>query len=139
LSLIRQDGHRTICAMGRVSNPAVPQRVSAHVVPKAPSPLADDEEERTTIEAAWEDEASTTVEQGDVADKLRALGLSPDSKRPSSSVTSTSAGMTEEPTVDDQRASAALAMLPPPLVARLVITRGLDVGQALEVRAGKTY
>ncbi|MGH2901342.1 MAG: hypothetical protein ACRDMZ_21875, partial [Solirubrobacteraceae bacterium] len=71
--------------MGRAPNPGAPQRVSAHVVPKAaafsappvqerpPSdplavPVADEEDEKTTIESGgWEEEASTTVEQGEVA------------------------------------------------------------------------
>ena len=64
--------------MGRAPNPGAPQRVSAHVVPKAkPFAREDDEEEKTTIESGWEDEASTTVEQGEVADKIRALGREP--------------------------------------------------------------
>ena len=62
--------------MARATNPGAPQRVSAHVVPKAPSFSNDDEEEKTTIESGgWEEEASTTVEQGEVAEKLRALAL----------------------------------------------------------------
>src|SRR5881392_55150 len=91
--------------MGRAGNPGGPQRVSAHVVPKAkPYPGDDpgsdpgsdvgDEEEKTTIESQWEDEASTTVEQGDVADKVRAL------KQNNTNVTHT--GGLDEPTVDDQ-------------------------------------
>ena len=58
--------------MGRAPNTGAPQRVSAHVVPKAP-PFSEDEDEKTTIESGWEDEASTTVEQGDVAEKIRVL------------------------------------------------------------------
>src|SRR5438094_180413 len=54
--------------MGRAGNPGGPQRVSAHVVPKAkPYPGGGDvgdEDEKTTIESQWEDEASTTVEHG---------------------------------------------------------------------------
>ena len=58
--------------MGRAPNPGAPQRVSAHVVPKAPNTFSnEDEEEKTTIESGWEDEASTTVEQGEVAEKIR--------------------------------------------------------------------
>jgi len=115
--------------------------VSAHVLPKAPTFSMNDEEEKTTIESGWEEEASTTVEQGEVADKIRALGRNGDpSRRPNTSITSTNGGsMPDEPTVDDQRAAAALAMLPPPIVARLVITQGNDSGQSLEVRPGKTY
>ncbi|HET9626415.1 MAG TPA: FHA domain-containing protein, partial [Kofleriaceae bacterium] len=129
--------------MGRVANPGAPQRVSAHVVQKAPAsaasaaPPADDEDEKTTIEqGGWEEEASTTVEQGEMADKLRALGAA----RPNTAITSTNGtGMVEELTVDDQRAAAALARMPPPVVAHLVITQGNDAGQALEIRPGKTY
>jgi hypothetical protein len=115
--------------------------VSAHVVPKAPPFPSEDEDEKTTIESGWEEEASTTVEQGDVADKIRALGLGVEQpRRPNTNITSTNgSGMSEEPTADDQRGAAALAMLPPPMVARLVITQGNDSGQALEVRPGKTY
>jgi hypothetical protein len=57
--------------MARAPNPA--PRVSAHVVPKAQAFDADDE--KTTIESAWEEEPSTTVEQGEVAEKIRAFAL----------------------------------------------------------------
>ena len=128
--------------MARATNPGAPQRVSAHVVPKAPSFSTDDEEEKTTIESGgWEEEASTTVEQGEVADKVRALALgAPQPARSNTAITSTDgSGVTDEPTVDDQRASAALALLPPPTTARLMITQGNDSGRLLEVRPGKTY
>src|SRR5919107_712517 len=111
--------------MGRAPNSGAPQRVSAHVVPKAPATFSqEDEEEKTTIESGWEEEASTTVEQGDVAEKLRAhaLGAAPQ-RRSSTHITSTNGGVSDEPTVDDQRANAALSMLPPPALARLVITQ----------------
>jgi hypothetical protein len=147
--LIREDVTRTIPEMGRVSTPGAPQRVSAHVVPKAaalatpppPAPPAEDEEEKTTIESGgWEEEASTTVEQGDVAEKVRALGIGIEPQaRPHTSITSTEGhGVADEPTVDDQRASIALAQLPA-RAARLVITQGNDAGQAIEIRPGKTY
>src|SRR5262249_14794497 len=107
--------------MARATNPGAPQRVSAHVVPKAPS-FSSDDEEKTTIESGgWEEEASTTVEQGDVADRLRALAIggAPPARLNTSITSTTGSGVTDEPTVDDQRASAALALLPPPHVARL--------------------
>src|SRR5262245_55416532 len=109
--------------MARATNPGTPQRVSAHVVPKAPSFSNDDEEEKTTIESGgWEEEASTTVEQGEVAEKVRALAVG--AARSNTAITSTTgSGVTDEPTVDDQRASAALALMPPPSAARLVITQ----------------
>jgi Inner membrane component of T3SS, cytoplasmic domain len=154
--LIRQVVHRTIYEMGRAPNPGAPQRVSAHVVPKAAAfsvpqlherpptdalavPVADEEDEKTTIESGgWEEEASTTVEQGEVADRLRALGLD-QARRPNTGVTSTGGdSISDEPTVDEQR-NVALAMLPPPKIARLVITQGNDIGQAIDVRPGKTY
>lgn len=130
--------------MGRAPIPGAPQRVSAHVVPKATAFSAEDEDEKTTIESGgWEEEASTTVEQGEVADKVRALGaLGTEARRSGSNtnITSTNgSGVSDEPTVDDQRASAALALLPPPSVARLVVTSGNDSGRSLEVRPGKTY
>ncbi|HEY4243925.1 MAG TPA: FHA domain-containing protein [Kofleriaceae bacterium] len=97
------------------------------------------EDEKTTIESGWEDENSTTIEQGDVADKLRALGGAGGEapRRGNTSITST--GMMDEPTVDDQRAQAIVAMLPPPVLSRLVITQGADAGTLIEIRPGKSY
>jgi Inner membrane component of T3SS, cytoplasmic domain len=129
--------------MGRAPNPGAPQRVSAHVVPKVPSAVTSyDEDEKTTIESGgWEEEASTTVEQGEVADKVRALGIGLEPvARPNTGITSTGGqSMPDEPTVDEQRGNAALALLPPPALARLAITQGNDAGQVIEVRPGKTY
>jgi len=104
-------------------------------VPKAKPFSEGDEEEKTTIESQWEDEASTTVEEGDVAERIRALGVEP---RPSgqTNVTSTGAGTIDEPTVDEQHMSA---ITPVRDVARLQITQGNDAGQELEIRPGKTY
>ena len=97
--------------------------MSAHVVPKALSPFntMDEEDEKTTIESGWEEEASTTVEQGEVAEKIRNLA---EPRRNITNVTSTNAhGMVDEPTVDDQRANAALSLITPQAVLpRLVIT-----------------
>src|SRR5687767_1389034 len=58
-------------SMGRAPNSGAPQRVSAHVVPKAPvafseglnRPSFGEDDEKTTIESGWEEEGSTTVEQ----------------------------------------------------------------------------
>ncbi len=144
--------------------------MSAHVVAKAQAHVFvapdlsgdDDEDEKTTIESGWEDEASTTVEQGEVAEKLRALGTEQPvpavvprgrANNNFTGITSTSATNIEEPTVDDQRANAQLAMMSPPANGyagpdvnladvphgRLVVTQGNDVGQEIEVIAGKTY
>jgi len=125
--------------MGRAPNSGAPQRVSAHVVPKAPSFSSEDEDDKTTIESGWEEEASTTVEQGDVAERIRSLSLGEPKRRSGTNITSTDGGsMSDEPTVDEARANIALA-LPPTAVARLVITGGNDAGQELEVRPGKTY
>src|SRR5687767_3535682 len=118
--------------MGRAPNSGGPQRVSAHVVPKAKPFPDNEEEEKTTIESQWEDEASTTVEQGDVADKIRAL------QQPRTGITNTGAGQLDEPTVDDQHAQLS-AITPLRDVARLVITAGNDNGQDFEVRPGKSY
>jgi pSer/pThr/pTyr-binding forkhead associated (FHA) protein len=123
--------------MGRAGNPGGPQRVSAHVVPKAKPYPGDgdtgDEEEKTTIESQWEDEASTTVEQGDVADKVRSL------KQNNTNLTHT--GGIEEPTVDDQHAPVLSAITPlrADQNARLAITQGNDTGQTFEIRPGKSY
>ena len=126
--------------MGRAPNSGAPQRVSAHVVPNASPFSAEDEDDKTTIESGWEEEASTTVEQGEVAEEIRALALGEPKRRAGTNITSTDGGeLPDEPTVDDQRAHAALAKLPPPAVAKLVITAGNDAGLALEVRPGKTY
>src|ERR1041385_4131124 len=123
--------------MGRAGNPGGPQRVSAHVVPKAkPYPgggEGTEEEEKTTIESQWEDEASTTVEQGEVAEKVRAV-------KANTNVTHT--GAMDEPTVDDQHASPQLSAITPLRAdnnARLAITQGNDTGQEIEVRPGKSY
>ena len=121
--------------MGRAPNSGGPQRVSAHVVPKAKPFPEGDEEEKTTIESQWEDEASTTVEEGDVADKIRSL-VEP--RRNNTNVTHTSAGALDEPTVDDQHAQLS-AITPLRDVARLQITAGNDAGTEIEIRPGKTY
>jgi hypothetical protein len=106
-----------------------------------------DEEEKTTIEHGWEDEASTTVEQGEIAAKLRAIGTDPP-RRTITSVTSTNSTNLEEPTMDDQRANAALANLPvltpsemitPVTAGKLICTGGNDVGREFELRPGKSY
>src|SRR3954468_20440765 len=130
--------------MGRAPNPGGPQRVSAHVVPKAkPFPEeGDDEEEKTTIESGWEEEASTTVEQGEVAEKIRALGseqspITP-GRQQGTGITSTGANQLDEPTVDDQNANSQIAALAPGLIARLSITQGNDIGQEIEIRPGKS-
>src|SRR5262249_41145586 len=115
--------------------------VSAHVVPKAPSYASYDEDEKTTIESGgWEEEASTTVEQGEAADKVRALGVPTEqAARPNTAITATNGrSMADEPTVD-QRGALAPAMLRAPAIARLVVTQGNDTGQVIEVRPGKTY
>src|SRR3954471_7047025 len=120
--------------MGRAPNPGGPQRVSAHVVPKAKPYPDEEEEEKTTIESGWEDEASTTVEQGEVADKIRALGSEQSPVAPrrqqATGVTSTGASQLDEPTVDDQHANSQIAAIAaaiaPTLAARLVITQGND-------------
>src|SRR5687767_775010 len=133
--------------MGRAPNSGAPQRVSAHVVPKAPATFSQsDEEEKTTIESGWEDEASTTVEQGEVAEKIRSLGVetpmrpAANGRTNNTHITSTNGGQLDEPTVDDQRAHAALSLITPSVApARIVVTAGNDNGQELEIRPGKTY
>lgn len=127
--------------MGRAPNSGAPQRVSAHVVPKAQASF--DEDEKTTIESGWEDEASTTVEQGEVAEKIRSMGVETPlhmPKRSNTGITSTNGGALDELTVDDQRAHQALALLTPSVApARIVVTAGNDKGQELEIRPGKQY
>src|SRR5215204_1288297 len=100
--------------MGRAPNPGAPQRVSAHVVPKAPA--FSEDEEKTTIESGWEEEASTTLEEGDVAAKLRALNGEVARRNNTTNVTNTTGtgSGVDEPTVDDQRANAAISMITPP-------------------------
>ncbi|MBA2538506.1 MAG: FHA domain-containing protein, partial [Deltaproteobacteria bacterium] len=108
-------------------------------MPKALSPFAD-EDEKTTIESGWEEDASTTIEQGELAEKIRTLGVRP--------ITNTggSQGMhaVEELTVDDPHGhyanNAGMSMMTPPaLHARMIITAGNDNGQEIEIIPGKTY
>ena len=129
--------------MGRAPNPGGPQRVSAHVVPKA-KPFSEDDE-KTTIESdsQWGDEPSTTVEQGEVQDKIRALGLDPPPPLHAprgnghviTNVTNTNGGALDESTVDDQQNP----MAPIIVAARLVITGGNDTGLETDINGGKTY
>jgi type III secretion system (T3SS) inner membrane Yop/YscD-like protein len=110
------------------------------VVPKALSPFSDTDDEKTTIESGWEEEASTTVEQGEVQEKMRALGLEAKTiTGPSGSNSTNISTGVDEPTVDDQRANAALSLITPPMLARLVITAGNDAGQEIEIQPGKNY
>ena len=121
--------------MGRAPNPGGPQRVSAHVVAKPKAFSESDEEERTTLESSWEEEPSTTVEEGDAADRIRELSGGPP-KRPNGfgpSFTSTTGSRLEEPTVDDQHMPQGLLLALP--VSRLVVTGGNDTGQELHDRS----
>src|SRR5436190_23162791 len=116
--------------MGRAPNSGAPQRVSAHVVAKPVATV--DEEEKTTVESGWEEEASTTVEQGDVAAKLLALNIpaqpvTPPPRANNTSITGTGSGAIDEPTVDDQHANGLVT--PSVAPARLVVTTGNDNGQ----------
>jgi pSer/pThr/pTyr-binding forkhead associated (FHA) protein len=91
----------------------------------------------------WEDEASTTIEHGQVADKLRPLPPTrPGNVQNTGNVTQTNAGL-DDHTVDDQSLARDVLSAITPLraepVARLAITQGNDVGQDIEIRAGKTY
>ncbi|HEY4056239.1 MAG TPA: FHA domain-containing protein, partial [Kofleriaceae bacterium] len=115
------------------------------MVPKAPS-FGD--EEKTTIESdgetgdgdvGWEDEPSTTVEQGEVADRVARLGAM--SRKPVTNVTDATGSMLDEPTVDDQRANQSIQMVAPAVTAqaRLVVTAGNDRGRELIVAPGKSY
>jgi pSer/pThr/pTyr-binding forkhead associated (FHA) protein len=104
-------------------------------VPKAKPYPESEEEEKTTIESQWEEEASTTVEQGDVADKIRSLNAAADARRGNTGHTNTGA-VVDEPTVDDKQMSA---LTPVRDVARLQITQGNDAGTEVEIRPGKTY
>ena len=124
--------------MGRAPQPGGPQRVTAHVVPRAKPGLKADSDEKTTLESQWEDEASTTVEQGEVQERIRAIGLGvPASASPAAS----SSNALDEPTVDDQHANPAIVDIPTPSpdAGRLVITQGSDLGRDLEIRPGKPY
>ncbi len=123
--------------MGRAPNPGAPQRVSAHVLPKALPFSEVDEDEKTTIESGWEEEPSTTVEQGEVADRLRGLAAEQRHNNNITGVTSTSA--IEESTVDDQHANVMSIVTPVTVPARILITQGNETGAELEIRPGKTY
>src|SRR5690349_19400007 len=105
--------------MARAPNPGAPQRVSAHVVPKVP---AFPEDEKTTLEPGWEEEARRTREQGDGAGKVRSLAGAR-GRNGVGNITSSGNSVVDEPTGDDQRAHAAIAMITPRslAVARLVV------------------
>ncbi|MEO8553609.1 MAG: FHA domain-containing protein, partial [Kofleriaceae bacterium] len=106
-------------------------------MPKA-KPFSDDDE-KTTIESdsQWGDEASTTVEQGEVAEKVRALDQAPIRAQVITNVTNTSG--IEEPTVDDQ-AGNPLLMTPPVLApAMLIVTGGNDSGLEHAIAAGNAF
>ncbi|MGE5187314.1 MAG: FHA domain-containing protein [Acidobacteriota bacterium] len=112
-------------------------------MPKAkPFPIGDEDEKTTTDDSRsqWEDEASTTVEQGDVAEKIRSLGADTP-RRTITNITNTGATGLDESTVDDQHADPMLAITPVPRdeVAQLVVAQGNDLGQVLAVQPGKTY
>ena len=112
-----------------------------HVVPKAK--LSPDDDDKTTLESQWEDEeASTTVEQGEVAEKIRTLGIEPVvPRRPVTGITHTGAGVGEESTVDDQGANADIVALEPqpPGAARMVITQCSDAGKDFGIDGAKVY
>lgn len=127
--------------MGRAPHAGAPQRVSAHVLPKA-VPYDDgnevDEDEKTTIESGWEEEPSTTVNESEVAEKIAHL------RRPQAvtGVTATGIGASEEATVDDREGNMnkMLSMVTPiAQPTRIVITGGNESGVELEIRPGKTY
>ncbi|HET9987267.1 MAG TPA: FHA domain-containing protein, partial [Kofleriaceae bacterium] len=102
-------------------------------MPKA-KPFSDDDE-KTTIESdsQWGDEASTTVEQNEVA---RQLAIdAPRRPQVITNVTNTNAGALDESTVDDQHNP----MLPAVAAARLVVTGGNDTGLEQAIDAGKAY
>jgi pSer/pThr/pTyr-binding forkhead associated (FHA) protein len=104
-----------------------------------------DEEEKTTIESGWEDEASTTVEQGQLDNKVRnELGTelpTPPRAQPQQSTGITHTGAVDEPTVDDQHVPQLSTITPlrQDQNARLSITQGNDTGQTFEIIPGKTY
>ncbi len=109
--------------------------MSAHVVPKAKS--FSEEDEKTSIESQWSDEASTTIEQAEAAEKL---GIEP--RRNITGITNTTGSSLEELTVDEGHAHPAMssASAPPVVVsAHLVIAQGNDAGQEIEIRPGKSY
>jgi hypothetical protein len=107
-------------------------------VPKAKPFSVGDEEEKTTNDSQWEDEASTTVEQGDVANKVRELV---DGAARITITNESDSGEIGESTVDEQRADLGLGITPPPRdeLARLIITQGNDLGQEISIQPGKSY
>ncbi len=93
-----------------------------------------------TEDSAWEEDASTTVEQGEVADKLGTLGFN---KRAPNNPghTQTGTGL-EEPTVaepDSPELSTITPLRADNNVARLIITQGNDAGQEIELRPNKPH
>lgn len=98
--------------------------MTAHVVPRA-KPYPD---VTATDAPAWEEDASTTIEPGDAADKL--LPLAPRTNGTHTAHTQTGTSV-EEHTVDEGSSPAN--------IARLHITGGNDAGQSLEIRPNKSY
>ncbi len=118
--------------------------VSPHVVPKASlggaaaavAPIAPADEEKTAVDSSWEDEQST-IDQAEMADKVRRALAEKRRAGSAGSTTATTGGhAVDEPTVEDRarpglEASAALG------VARLLVESGPDAGKDFPLRAGK--
>ncbi|MGE0550654.1 MAG: FHA domain-containing protein [Kofleriaceae bacterium] len=69
-----------------------------------------------------------------------ARATAPRTREPSPRRVANSLGTSEEPTVEDQRANAALnAIVAPRSVATLAVTDGSDIGKTFELQPGKTY
>jgi hypothetical protein len=86
--------------------------------------------EQTEVDGnSWEDEASTTVEQGEVADKIKPLLA----RTPNHTQNTQTGTNVEEHTVDEGSAQ------PTATPARLVITAGNDAGREVDVVPGKAY
>jgi outer membrane biosynthesis protein TonB len=113
-----------------------------------PYPAADEEASTALAGGEWGDEASTTIEHGQVAAKLAPLPPTKPGAPPpgaingaNGSVTQTGTGL-EDHTVDDQHVRevlSAITPIRPDAVARLVITAGNDAGRDVEIQPGKTY
>ncbi len=117
--------------------------MSPHVVPKsslagaaaAVSPISPADEEKTAVDSSWEDEQST-IDQAEMADKVRRALAEKRRAGSAGSTTATTGGhAVDEPTVEDRaRPGIEAAALG---IARLIVESGPDAGKDFPLRAGK--
>jgi Inner membrane component of T3SS, cytoplasmic domain len=107
--------------------------VSAHVVPKA-SLHHVAEEEKTAVDSSWEEEQST-IDQSEMAEKVRRALL--EKRRAGTGNTTATTGHTiDEPTVEERHRASALELATVGL-ARLTVEVGPDAGKDFAIKPGQ--